>query len=77
MMERRRKGVDASPDLDAHKGGVADATGHVSSGLQPEPMRGARDDLIPVEEPIDAQRAGQARRTAKEAGLDLDDEDAV
>lgn len=76
-MERRKKGVDAAPDLDAHKGGVADPTGQVSSGLQPEPLRAARDDLIPVEDPIDEQRAGQARRTAKEAGLDLDDEDAV
>lgn len=48
MTTPRKRGVDASPDLDEHKGGVADKTGHVSSGLQPEPLRAARDDLIPV-----------------------------
>lgn len=38
-MDKRKQGIDAETDLEEHRGGPTDPTGHVSSGLQGGPLR--------------------------------------
>jgi hypothetical protein len=50
----KKAGVDAGVDLDAHLEGNVDPTGHVSSGVQTGPLRGA--DEAPVASTEEAMR---------------------
>lgn len=61
MTQRReRRGVDADVDLDEHKRGASEPTGHVSSGLQGGPMR--RDETKAIGPAPTAEQVGPTGR---------------
>jgi hypothetical protein len=60
-----REGVDAEPEMSAHRKGIVDPTGHVSSGLQTGPLRGV--DEAPVASVDEA-----TREPSEPAGADAD-----
>lgn len=73
MAEEKKKGVDAQVDLDRHRGGPTDPTGHVSSGLQGGPLRakGGR----PVADNDEATGTPTLQRDLEEANVTQDELD--